>query len=91
MNRGVESGEASSTDGTDHRRPLVLQDDVQGVDDTRQVPENGQQDVDEQVGTAATLQEDTQRREDDSKNDLADVAGGERHVGGCLTVVEVRC
>ena len=36
--------------------------------------EDGQQDVDEEVTAAAALEEDTQRREDDGKDDLADVA-----------------
>jgi len=47
---------------------------IQSVDDTRQVTQDGQQDVDEQVRTASPLQEDTQRRQDDGKDDLADVA-----------------
>jgi hypothetical protein len=45
------------------------------VDDAGNVTQDGQQDVDEQVSTAAALQEDTQRGEDDGKDDLADVAG----------------
>ena len=49
---------------------------VQGVDDTWDVTEDGQQDVDEEVGAAATLKEDTERWEDDGENDLADVAEG---------------
>ena len=44
--------------------------------------ENGQEDVDQQVGAAPALEEDTQRREDDGEDHLADVAGGERHGGG---------
>ncbi len=47
---------------------------VQCVDDTWNVTEDGQQDVDEKVDTAATLEEDTERWEDDGENDLADVA-----------------
>jgi hypothetical protein len=42
----------------------------------RNVTENGQEDVDEEISIAAALEEDTQRREDDGKKDLADVAGG---------------
>ena len=38
--------------------------------------QDGEEDVDEEVSTAATLEEDTQRREDDGKDDLADVAIG---------------
>lgn len=44
------------------------------MDDTWDVTEDGQQDVDEEVGTAATLEEDTEWWEDDGKNDLADIA-----------------
>lgn len=36
--------------------------------------QDGKEDVDEEVGTAATLEEDTHGREDDGKEDLADVA-----------------
>jgi len=54
--------------------PLILQNDVQGVDDTGQVAQDGEQDVDQQVGAAAALEEDTERRQDDGKDDLADVA-----------------
>ena len=44
------------------------------MDDARNVTKDGQQDVDEQVGIAATLEEDTERRKDDGDDDLADVA-----------------
>jgi hypothetical protein len=54
--------------------PLKLQDDVESVDDTGNVAENGQQDVDEEVGVAATLKEDTKRGQDHGEDDLADVA-----------------
>ena len=63
--------------------PLELEYDVQSVNDTRNVTEDGQQDVDEEVGVASALKEDTQRWEDDGKKDLADVASGERHGGRC--------
>ena len=36
--------------------------DLQGVDDSGDVTEDGQQDVDEQVGIAAALEEDAERR-----------------------------
>lgn len=42
----------------------------------RNVTQDGQQDVDEEVGVASALEEDTQRRQDDGEKDLADVAGG---------------
>jgi hypothetical protein len=54
------------------------------VDDTRNVTKTGQQDVDEEVSAAAALEEDTNRWEDDGKENLADVASGERHVGGVV-------
>ncbi|KAL3704384.1 hypothetical protein TMatcc_010075 [Talaromyces marneffei ATCC 18224] len=44
--------------------------------------QDGQTDVDEQVGTASALQEDTHWREDDGEDDLADIAAG-------LLVVEI--
>lgn len=65
------------------RRGLVLQNDVQSVDNTGDVTQDGKEDVDEEVGTAATLEEDTHGREDDGKEDLADIACSERHVVGC--------
>lgn len=36
--------------------------------------EDGQQDVEQQLGAAADLEEDAERREDDGEDDLADVA-----------------
>lgn len=39
------------------------------------VTEDGQQDVDEEVGIASALEEHTQRREEDGEDDLDDVAG----------------
>jgi hypothetical protein len=44
--------------------------------------EDGEQDVDEEVSSAAALEEDTQRRKEDGKEDLADIASGESHVDG---------
>lgn len=54
------------------------------------VTKNGQQDVDEEISIAATLEEDTERRKKDGKDDLADVGSGERHVVGLLTLSK-RC
>lgn len=51
------------------------------MDDTRDVTQDGQQDVDEEISTTSALQEDTEGRQEDGKNDLADIAGGERHDG----------
>jgi len=44
------------------------------MDDSGNVTKDRQQDVDEEVGTATTLEEDAERWEDDGKNNLADVA-----------------
>jgi len=62
-----------------NRRYLILQNDIKGVDNAGDVSKDGEQNVDEKVGTAATLKEDSERREDDGKDDLADVACGESH------------
>ena len=45
------------------------------MDDSGNVTEDGQEDVDEQVGAAATLKEDAERGQDDGDDDLDDVAG----------------
>lgn len=58
---------------------LVLQYDVERVDDSWDVTEDGQQDVDTDVSTATSLEEDTQRWEDDGEDDLANVGCGECH------------
>ena len=42
----------------------------------RRTTKDGQQDVDEEVSAAATLKEDTERREHDGADDLDDVAVG---------------
>jgi len=63
---------------------LVFQDDVQSVNNARNVTQDCQQDVDEQVCTATTLKENTQRWQKDSKDDLADVACSERHDDGLV-------
>jgi hypothetical protein len=47
---------------------------LQGVDDTRDVTKNGQQNVDEEVGAATTLEENTHGGKDDGKKDLAEIA-----------------
>lgn len=46
------------------------------MDDTRDVTEDSQQNVDEEVGAATTFEEYTEWWEDDGKNDLADIAEG---------------
>jgi hypothetical protein len=44
------------------------------MNDAGNVTEDGKQDVDQKVTTASTLEEYTQRRQEDSEDDLADVA-----------------
>ena len=44
------------------------------MDDTRDVTQDGQEDVDEKVGIATTLKENTKRRQNDGEDDLDDVA-----------------
>jgi hypothetical protein len=80
--REVEKGSSPPDVGHPATGRLVLEDDVQGVDDTGDITQDGEQDVDQEISSAAALQEDTQRWEDDGKNDFADVARGESHVGG---------
>lgn len=50
--------------------------DLQGVDDTRNIPKNRQEDIDQQVGIAATLEEDTHRGNEDGEDDFANIAIG---------------
>jgi len=45
----------------DGPQQLILQYDVQCVDNSGNVTEDGQQNVDEEVGIAATLEEDSER------------------------------
>lgn len=50
------------------------EDHEHGVDDTRDPTQDGQTDVDQEIRTTSALQEDTQRRQDDGEDNLADVA-----------------
>ncbi|KGQ01406.1 hypothetical protein PAAG_11870 [Paracoccidioides lutzii Pb01] len=45
------------------------------MDDTWDIPENGQTDVDEQVGATSAFEKDPERRQEDGKDDFADVSG----------------
>lgn len=47
---------------------------VQSVDNTGKVTQNSEQDVDEEIRIASTLEKDTDGWQDDSKNNLADIA-----------------
>ncbi|EHA23142.1 hypothetical protein ASPNIDRAFT_37167 [Aspergillus niger ATCC 1015] len=46
---------------------------VQGMNDTREPTQDCQTDVDQEISTASSLQENTQWRQDDRKDDLADI------------------
>jgi hypothetical protein len=50
-----------------------LGEDIQGVDDSRNVTEDCEEDVNQQIAAASALEEHTQRWEDDGKDDFADV------------------
>lgn len=52
---------------------LILQDDVQSVNDTRNVTQNCQQDVDPEINSTSSLQEDTKWWDEDGKEDLDDI------------------
>lgn len=45
------------------------------MDDTGDITQDGEQDVDEEISIASALEEDTQRWEDNGEDDFADVAG----------------
>ena len=46
------------------------------MDDTRNVTQDREKDVDQEICIATALKEDTKRWEDDGEDDLADVAIG---------------
>lgn len=53
---------------------LVVRGDLQSVDDTGDITQDGEKDVDEEVTSTSTFEEDTQRWEDDGNDDFADVS-----------------
>ena len=55
-------------------QPRIEPKHLQGVDDSGNVTQYGQEDVDEKVGIATALEEDTKGWEEDGEDDLADVA-----------------
>lgn len=61
-------------------RALILEYDVEGVNDTGNPTQDGQTDVDQKISTTSSLKENTQRRQDDRKQDLANVRSSERHL-----------
>ena len=52
---------------------------------TRDVTETGEGDVDQEIASTAPLEEDSQRGEDDGKDELEDIGAGKSH--GCRRVV----
>jgi len=54
------------------------------VNDTGNITQNRQEDVDEEIGIASTLEEHTERRDENGEDDLDDVASGERHDEGLV-------
>lgn len=57
------------------KRIVARADHIHGVDNTGNPTQDGQTDVDQEVSTTSALQEDTQRRQDDGENDLANITG----------------
>lgn len=55
------------------------------MDDTGDITQDGEQDVDEEISIASALEEDTQRWEDNGEDDFADVAGEK-----CIGQLELR-
>ena len=60
----------------------LLGDGVDGVDDPRDVPEEGEQEADPELVPAAELEEDAEGREDDGEDDV-DAVGRARHGRRC--------
>lgn len=52
---------------------------LQSVDDSGNVTENRQEHIDAKVGIETTLEEDTDGRQEDGKDDLDDVAAKRRN------------
>ena len=49
-------------------------EDLQRMNDTRNIPEAGEQDVNEEVAVATAFKEDADGWQEDGENDFADVA-----------------
>lgn len=58
---------------------LSSYDNVHGVDDTREVTQDGQNDVKQQCATATGFQEDTQWWKEDGGDELEDIRVGKSH------------
>ena len=57
-----------------HSKMKIDASDLQGMDDTRNITQYCQENIDKEVGIATALEENTKRREEDGEDDLADVA-----------------
>ena len=53
---------------------------MSGLHDAGDVAQDGEEDVDQEIGSAAALEEDAERGQDDGDDDLADVAVAEIRV-----------
>lgn len=47
--------------------------DLQGMNNTRDITKYSEENIDQEVGVAATFEKDTKRRDEDGEDDLADV------------------
>jgi hypothetical protein len=47
---------------------------IQCVNDSGNITQDCQQDIDQEISTTSALEEDTKRWQDDGKNDLANIA-----------------
>lgn len=53
---------------------MFVRECIQSVENAGNVTENRQQNADEELGPATSLEEDTERRKEDGEDDLDDVA-----------------
>lgn len=58
----------------------MLADDVASVDKSRKVTKEGEDDVDQKICPASSLDEYSDRRNDAAQNDFANISGFKRHV-----------
>jgi len=59
---------------------LILENNIQGMENTRNITQYSQEDVDNEVTTASALEEYSDGREEDGDKNLDDVRTGKRHV-----------
>ena len=67
----------------DLRHSLILEDNVEGVDDTGNVTEERETNVDQQVAAAAAFEQHTERWQKDRGNELENVGAGKGHDVSC--------